>query len=67
MSIIIDESTKVVIQGTGSQGTAHGKRNQKPRRFARTPSIASTSTLQIVRPVSTPPSRTAPESGKKKL
>ena len=28
MSIIIDESTKVVIQGTGSQGTAHGKRNQ---------------------------------------
>jgi len=34
---------------------------------SRTPSIASTSVLQIVRPVSTPPSRTAPESGKKKL
>ncbi len=28
MSIIIDNSTKVVIQGTGGQGTFHGKRNQ---------------------------------------
>ncbi|WP_370325424.1 succinate--CoA ligase subunit alpha [Euzebya sp.] len=27
MSILIDESTKVVVQGTGSQGTFHAKRN----------------------------------------
>ncbi|MGI9016235.1 MAG: succinate--CoA ligase subunit alpha [Euzebya sp.] len=27
MSIIIDQTTKVVIQGTGGQGTFHGKRN----------------------------------------
>jgi succinyl-CoA synthetase alpha subunit len=28
MSIFIDESTKVVVQGIGSQGTFHAKRNQ---------------------------------------
>lgn len=28
MSIIVDTDTKVVIQGTGGQGTFHGKRNQ---------------------------------------
>lgn len=29
MSIIIDESTKVVVQGTGSQGTFHAQRNKE--------------------------------------
>ena len=29
MSILIDESTKLVIQGTGGQGTFHGKRNME--------------------------------------
>ncbi|MEE8603256.1 succinate--CoA ligase subunit alpha [Euzebya tangerina] len=28
MAIIIDETTKVLIQGTGGQGTFHGKRNK---------------------------------------
>jgi succinyl-CoA synthetase alpha subunit len=28
MSILIDENTRVVVQGTGSQGTFHAKRNQ---------------------------------------
>lgn len=29
MSIIIDETTRVIIQGTGGQGTFHGKRNKE--------------------------------------
>ncbi|MDP8927526.1 MAG: succinate--CoA ligase subunit alpha, partial [Actinomycetota bacterium] len=29
MSIIVDESTKVVVQGIGVQGTFHAKRNQQ--------------------------------------